>query len=331
MYQPETFGMALLFMIFSMICWGSWANALKLTPGWQFQLFYWDYALGVVLTSGILGLTLGNTDRGPLSFANNLAQSDASHVLWALAGGAVFNLANLLLVAAIEIAGLAVAFPVGIGVAVAIAAPLNYITAPKGNPVLLFGGVLLVLLAIAFNARAYGCRESHRSRLKTRGIVVSVISGLLMGTFYPFVTKAATGDRALGPYSVSFVFACGLLLCTIPVNWLLMRYPITGGTPLQLRHYADGKPIWHLLGVAGGLIWATGTVLNFTASRAEIVGPAISYAMGQGGTMVSAVWGVFLWREFAGASAQIRNLLILMFLFFVLGLGTIAMAPIVKF
>jgi glucose uptake protein len=331
MYQPESFGMALLFMILSMICWGSWANTMKLTPRWQFQLFYWDYAMGVILASLIFGLTLGNTDRGPLSFFSNLAQADATHIAWALAGGVLFNVANLLLVAAIEMAGLAVAFPVGIGVAVAIAAPLNYLTAPKGNPTLLFGGVFLVLLAIVFNALAYRLRESQRHQVKTRGIAVSVISGLLMGTFYPFVTKATTGDHGLGPYTVSFVFAWGLVLCTIPLNWRLMRYPITGSAPLQLRHYADGQAVWHVLGVTGGLIWAAGTVLNFTASRAELVGPAVSYAIGQGGTMVSAAWGVFLWREFAGASAQIRNLLVLTFLFFALGLAAIAIAPIVRF
>ena len=331
MYQPETFGMALLFMILSMICWGSWANTMKLTPGWPFQLYYWDFALGVVLTSGIIGFTLGNTDRGPFSFLNNLSQADGSHILWALTGGVVFNLANLLLVAAIEMAGLAVAFPVGIGLAVAIAAPLNYLTAPKGNPILLFGGVLMVLVAIICNAWAHSHRGPQRSKAKARGIAVSLLCGLLMGTFYPCVTEAATGDHALGPYTITFVFACGLVLCTIPANWLLMRYPITDSPAVQFKCYSAAKPAWHLLGLAGGLIWATGTALNFTASRAELVGPAVSYALGQGGTMVSAAWGVFLWREFAGASTHVRNLLILTFVFFALGLGSIAMAPILQF
>ncbi len=329
MYQPEAYVAALLFMFTSMICWGSWANTMKLTPGYAFQLFYWDYVAGILLGSLGWGLTLGNWGGGNLSFLANISQADSRHIWFAITGGVVFNVANLLLVAAIDIAGLAVAFPVGIGLALVVGVLLNYAISPKGHPVLLFGGVALVVLAIILDALAYRRREGERHSISVRGIWISIACGVLMGSFYPLVTKAITGAASLGPYTVAFFFAIGTALCAIPVNYLFMKKPLTGTPPVSMSTYLQTKPAWHFWGVLGGLIWCTGTVFNFTASHAQIVGPAVSYAVGQGATMVSAVWGVFIWREFANAPAASRRLIPAMFLFFLLGLGSIAIAPMV--
>jgi len=329
MYQPESYGIAFLMLLLSMICWGSWANTMKLTPSWKFQHYYWDYVVGILLMSLVWGFTLGNTNQGPQSFVQNLGAANFSNILYALLGGVVFNLANLLLVAAIEIAGLAVAFPVGIGLALIEAVIINYILTPKGNPYLLFGGLIIVVLAIVFDALAYRQKESGRPNLTTKGIVVSLLAGVLMGLFYPFVTKALTGANALGPYSVGFVFAIGIILCTIPANYILMRKPITGGQVLTFEGYFSARGPWHLLAILGGAIWYTGTVFNFVASHAQIVGPAISYALGSGATMVSALWGVFLWKEFSGAPPSAVRLLAFMFILFVVGLGVISVAPLV--
>ncbi len=215
MYQPEAYGVALLFMIGSMLCWGSWANTMKLTPGWPFQLFYWDYVIGIIVASLFWGLTLGSVGGGQLSFLNNIRDTDTRHIIFALLGGAVFNIANLLLVAAIEIAGLAVAFPIGIGLALVVGVLLNYFIAPQGSPLLLFGGVILVVVAIVLDAVAYRRRETTRKTLSARGIQLSLACGILMGVFYPLVTKAITGEHSLGPYSVAFFFAVGTALCAI--------------------------------------------------------------------------------------------------------------------
>src|SRR5215813_9138908 len=200
MYQPEAYGIALLFMIGSMMCWGSWANTMKLTPGWPFQLFYWDYVLGVFGGSLFWGLTLGTFGDSGRPFLQDLLQADSRHLLLALAGGAIFNVANLLLVAAIEIAGLAIAFPIGIGLALVVGALLNYAISPQGNPLLLFGGVLFVVLAIIVDAMAYRRRETTQQKLSARGIQISLACGVLMGTFYPLVAKAISGEGSLGPY-----------------------------------------------------------------------------------------------------------------------------------
>lgn len=328
MYQPEAYGAALLFMLISMMCWGSWANMMKLTPGWRFQLFYWDYVAGVVLTSLVLGLTLGSLRGGPQSLVPDLSQAGHINVLYALAGGAIFNVANLLLVAAIELAGLAVAFPIGIGLALVVGVLLNYALSPRGNPIWLFGGVALIAFAIALDAQAYRRKETEHRTLTTTAIVLSLACGILMGLFYPFVTRASSGPGALGPYAVAVVFSIGVLLCALPVNYLLMRRPLAGGGALTMRDYFAGKAPWHLYGVIGGAIWCVGTVLNFVAGHAQIVGPATSYAIGQGATLVSAAWGVFVWHEFRGAPSAARRLLVLMFAFFVAGLGMVAIAPL---
>lgn len=330
MYQPETYGIALLLMICSMICWGSWANTVKLTPGWPFQLFYWDYVLGTILASLVWGLTLGSAHGGPTAFLANLQQADTNHILYAIAGGVIFNVANLLLVAAIEIAGLAVAFPVGIGLALVVGVLMNYALAPKGNPLILFLGVLLVVIAIILDAMAYRRREPSAKAVSMRGLVLCVVSGVLMGSFYPLITKAVAGPASLGPYSVAFVMSLGILLCAIPLNTLFMRKPLVGVEPSSFADYARSKGIWHLWAIVGGAIWCTGAVMNFVASHAQIVGPAVSYAIGQGATMISAVWGVFIWREFANAPASSRRLLPLMFIFFLAGLGLIAIVPLLS-
>jgi glucose uptake protein len=330
MYQPEAYSVALLFMIGSMLCWGSWANTMKLTPGWPFQLFYWDYVLGILLGSLLWGLTLGSHGGSGLSFLHNLRSADAVHVVFALVGGIVFNVANLLLVAAIEIAGLAVAFPVSIGLALVVGVLLNFFIAPSGDPIFLFGGVVLVVLAIVVDALAYRRREATRKRLSARGIEISLASGILMGSFYPLVTKATTGANSLGPYAVAFFFALGTALCAVPANAFLMRKPLTGGEPVRMSGYRTAPRVFHVWGLLGGVLWCSGAVLNFVASQAHIIGPAISYAIGQGATMVSAVWGVFVWKEFQNAPASARKLIPLMFLLFLVGLTAVALAPVVR-
>lgn len=329
MYQPEVYWASLFFMLISMLCWGSWANTMKLTPGYAFQLFYWDYVVGVVLGSLCWGLSLGNWGGGSLSFFANISEADTHHILLAAAGGVVFNLANLLLVAAIEIAGLAVAFPVGIGLALVVGVLLNYAISPKGNPLLLFGGMALVILAIVLDAFAYLRREQKQRSVSARGIWISIVCGVLMGVFYPLVAEALQGRGALGPYTVVLFFALGIAVCAIPVNYLLMNRPLAGTPPVHMSQYFHAPSSWHLWGVLGGLIWCTGMVFNIVASHTQIVGPAVSYAIGQGATMVSALWGVFVWKEFAQAPAASRKLIPAMFMFFLLGLGSIAVAPMV--
>jgi glucose uptake protein len=328
MYQPEIYGVVLLFMIISMLCWGSWANTLKLCPGFRFQLFYWDYIVGLLVGACIWGLTLGNFGSSGKAFFADITSAGVNKALLAFVGGVVFNIANLLLVAAIDIAGLAVAFPIGIGLALIVGALGSYVITPKGNPLLLFGGIGLVVAAIIFDAVAYRLREQNRSAMSRRGIVISLIAGALMGCFYPFVAASMTGPGSVGPYAAVFYFVLGVAACAIPFNWLLMRKPLDGREPASMQEYFRAPAPFHLWGILGGAIWCTGAVLNFVASEAHLVGPAVSYSIGQGATMVSACWGVFVWHEFSGAPAKSRMFLGWMFALFLCGLTAVAVAPL---
>ena len=328
MFQRGNYAVALLLMIISMLCWGSWANTIKLCPGYRFQLFYWDYVIGLILGALLWGATLGSMGEAGRPFLKDLLHADSAHILFAMVGGVLFNIANLLLVAAIEIAGLAVAFPVGIGIALVIGAVGSYVIAPRGNALLLFSGIALVVGGIVLDAMAYRMREKERHSLSIRGIAISLIAGLLMGSFYPFVARAMSGGGAPGPYAVTLFFVFGVALCTIPFNYLLMRRPLDRSGPVSMQHYLTTRSSWHLWGILGGAIWCTGATFNFVASRAQIVGPAVSYSIGQGATMISAAWGVFIWKEFATAPSRAKAFLGWMFVLFICGLSAIALAPI---
>ena len=331
MFLPETYHAALALMILSMLCWGSWANTLKMCPRYRFQLFYWDYAIGLMVATIIIGHTAGSFGSIGLKFQVAIHSAGWSTFLFAFVGGVVFNVANLLLVAAIDVAGLAVAFPVGIGLALVIGAVSNYLVTPAANPLLLFGGVALVAVAIVLDAAAYRKREATAKATTVRGIVISLVAGVLMGCFYPFVARALAGtpdSPSPGPYAVSFFFAVGLLISTVPANLLLMAKPLDGKPPVDGKDYWKAPPSWHIAGALGGAIWCVGGVSNFVASGAHLVGPAVSYTIGQGATMVSACWGVFVWREFAGAPRAAKMLLLFMFIFFLMGLGAVALAPL---
>jgi glucose uptake protein len=326
MILPETYQTALFLMILSMLCWGSWANTLKLCPGFRFQLFYWDYAIGLAAATVVWGLTAGSLGHSGPAFFTDVSNAPLNAILFAIGGGVVFNIANLLLVAAIDVAGLAVAFPVGIGLALVVGAVSSYIFSPAANPLYLFGGVALVVVAIVLDAAAYRKREATAKATTTRGIVLSLVAGLLMGGWYPIATHGLgnAAHSGPGPYAIAFYFAIGVLLSTIPANLLLMAKPLDGKPPVDGSGYWRAPFGWHLAGIAGGAIWCVGGVANFVASVAHLakpIGPAVSYSIGQGATMVSACWGVFVWREFAGAPRSAKILLFFMFVFFLLGLG----------
>ncbi len=338
MILPTTYAAALLLTLLTMICWGSWANTTKLTGKWRFELFYFDYALGVLLLAVIAALTLGSVGDDLTAFDNFLIASKRK-MLWGFAGGVVFNLANMLLVAAITVAGLAVAFPIGIGLALVIGVVWNYFITPQGNPGLLFGGAALVAGAIVVCARAYKAHAKSRKpvpgqpprpRRTGRGVALSLISGVLMGSFYPMVEIGKTGDFALAPYSIALVFACGVFLSTFFFSIIFMNMPVEGPA-ISPFLYFRGTPKQHLLGLLGGMIWCIGTIANFAASSAPPqvnVGPAVSYALGQGATLISALWGLLVWKEFAGATRRVRTLIGVMLVLFVLGLGLISIAPL---
>jgi glucose uptake protein len=323
MFTPQTFGIALVMMITSTICWGSWANAFKGTKNYRFELFYWDYVVGIVAVSLILAFTMGSAGHDSTSFLANVHSADGSNIGYALVGGAIFNVANLLLVAGIEIAGLALAFPVSIGIALVVGVILSYALQPKGSALMLAAGVVCALVAVVFDGMAYGNLPGDRGGVSRKGLIICVVSGLLMGCFAPFVTRALTVGHALGPYSIAVFFTLGALLSCFVVNVYFMRRPLVG-KPVAFGDFFAARTADHLLGVFGGFVWGLGTVFNFAA--ASFTGVAISYAIGQAAPMVAATWGVFVWKEFAGAGGRAKMYLALMFLSYIFALILVSRA-----
>jgi glucose uptake protein len=323
MFTPPSLTIALLMMITSAICWGSWANTYKGVKNYRFELFYWDYAVGIFLISLILAFTMGSSGHDSNSFINNVQSADTSNIVSTLVGGAIFNLANLLLVAAIDMAGLAVAFPVSIGIALVVGVVLSYALQPKGNAVFLAIGVACALVAVILDGKAYGSLASAGRSVSRKSIVTCVVSGVLMGLWAPFVTRSMTHGNTLGPYSVAVFLTLGALLSCFLWNIYFMKRPLVG-EPVNFSGFFSGPPSGHLLGLAGGVIWGTGMVFNLVA--ASFTGVAISYAIGQSAPMVAALWGVLAWKEFAGSGTRAKLYLALMFVFYGLAILLVARA-----
>jgi glucose uptake protein len=350
MVLPTTYFGALLLLIGSMLCWGSWANTQKLSGKWRFELFYYDYSIGVVICAVIAAFTFGQLLPKELTFSDNFLIASKRQIAWAAAAGMVFNLANLLLVAAISVSGMAVAFPISIGLALVIGTVWSYALNPQGNPTLLFSGAFLVVVAIVVDAFAYSgyleqkkneaiaaLNPDPRVRKKmlnepgpARGIALSIVSGLLMGAFYPMVEIAKAGEIGVAPYGIGLLFGAGVLFSSLFYLPFFMNFPVEG-EPVEFVGYFRGTGRQHLLGLLGGIVWMMGALFNFTAASAPVsvqVGPAVSYALGQGATLVSALWGLLVWHEFKGANVRVRMLIVVMLVLFVAGLGMISVAPL---
>ena len=332
MFIIESYSLAVVFCFITMLCWGSWGNTQKLAgKTWRYELFYWDYVIGMVLFALLLGLTMGSTGEGGRAFITDLAQADYRNVLWIVLGGVIFNASNILLSASTSLAGLAVAFPLGCGLALVLGVINNYLEQAKGDVVLLGVGVLAIVAAIICNGIAAGrVNKGGTSNNSRKGIVLAVVAGLLMSTFYRFVVKGMDinnfeqpAEGMLTPYSAIFIFSLGVLASNFLFNTYVMKRPFVGNS-VSYSEYFKGSFGTHLVGVLGGAIWCLGTAFSYIA--AGKAGAAVSYALGQGAPMIAAFWGVFIWKEFKGADNKTNALLTLMFALFICGLAIIVVA-----
>ena len=333
MFIVQSYLLAVVFCFITMLCWGSWGNTQKLAgKTWRYELFYWDYVIGMVLFTLLLGFTMGSIGDQGRPFVEDLMQADIKSVSWVILGGVIFNASNILLSASTSLAGMAVAFPLGCGLALVLGVINNYLEQSKGNPWLLALGVLFVVVAIVCNGMAAGrvSKQGESNASSRKGVVLAIIAGLLMSTFYRFVVKGMDinnfenpAEGMLTPYSAIFIFSLGVLLSNVVFNTIVMKRPFVG-SPVSYREYFKGSLSTHLVGVLGGAIWCLGTAFSYIA--AGKAGAAVSYALGQGAPMIAAFWGVFIWHEFKGADRKTGYLLALMFALFIIGLGIIVVA-----
>ena len=330
MFILETYAVAIIFCVITMFCWGSWANTQKLAgKKWRFELFYWDYVLGIFIAALFFAFTMGSRGDAGRSFLADIGQADPASLGSAFLGGIIFNAANILLVAAIAVAGMSVAFPVGIGIALVLGVLVNYMGQPEGDPRFLFVGVGLIAAAIILDALAYRKLPNQGKGGGMKGLALSVVAGVLMAFFYRFVADSMAKDFVemeagkLSPYTAMVFFSGGILVSNFLFNTILMLKPVEG-EPVPLIAYFKGTPQDHLWGVVGGGIWAVG--MTFSIIAFGVAGPAISYGLGQGATLVAAVWGVFIWKEFKEAPEGTNPLIALMFLGYVIGLALIILS-----
>jgi glucose uptake protein len=331
MFIVQSYSLAILFCFITMLCWGSWGNTQKLaSKTWRYEFFYWDYVIGVLLFSIISAFTLGSTGAAGRSFLHDLAQADWMNLGSAFLGGIIFNAANILLAAAIAICGLSVAFPVGIGLALVLGVLINYFGAAKGEPLFIFSGVLLITIAIILNGFAYKKALVGTKKVSVKGILISVSAGIIMAFFYRFVAAsidltnfAAPAAGKLTPYTAVFIFAVGVFASNFVFNTIAMKKPVEG-SPVSLSAYFKGRSVTHLVGILGGMIWCLGQSFSMIAS--EKAGAAISYGLGQGATLISALWGILIWKEFRNAPKESNYLNAGMFVLFIIGLGLLIYA-----
>ncbi|MBE6216824.1 MAG: multidrug DMT transporter permease [Bacteroidales bacterium] len=331
MFIVTSYSLAVVFCFITMLCWGSWGNTQKLAAkNWRYELFYWDYVIGMFLFALLIAFTMGSFGAEGRPFLADIAQVSPANVGWILLGGVIFNASNILLSASTSIAGMAVAFPLGVGISLVLGTVVNYFGAPKGNPAILFAGVALIVVAIICNGVASGKMSSGKKDGATKGMLLAVLAGTLMAFFYRFVAMAmdlndfaSPAPGKATPYTAIVIFSTGVLLSNFIFNTIVMKKPFVG-EPVSYKEYFKGSRTTHLVGMLGGFIWCLGTAFSYIASGKA--GAAISYALGQGAPMVAALWGVFIWKEFKGARKNVYFLLGLMFFFFLSGLALIILS-----
>ena len=344
MILPQTHAIALLLMIASVLCWGLWANTFKMGGNWRYELYYFDFAIGLGLAALLLGLTVGNLGFDGFSLEDDLLHAGKRQWLYAFGSGVLFNFGNEMLTGSMSVAGMAAAFPIGIGLALVLGALLNQVNRPGGSAALLVMGCALVIAAIVVASAAYAMmgsarREAEararaapgtpRRRVSLKGVFLALIGGLFLGAFYPLTKKAQDPDVGLGPYATVLIFAVGVVLSTCIFNLFFLNLPVQG-RPIEIWDYFKVKPKMHLLGMLGGALWCCGAIANFVASAAPAeaqISANVGYAAAQGSALLAALCGIVIWREYKGADMRVKMMNFLVFLFYGGGLALILLAP----
>ena len=343
MTLPTTYLSALLVTILGLIALGSWINALKLTGKWRFELFYFDVALGVAVAAAVAAFTLGTLGSDGFTFLDDMMRAGKRNMAFGAAAGMLFNLGYMLLVGGVSLAGMAIAFPLGLGMALILSSLLSYFSRPQGQPIMVFIGLGLVALALILDMvthRLLSMRKEiqrmkageHRTlkpRISWRALLVSFIGGLLIGALGPLLSMAKTGDTGLGPYSLVVMFSVGILFSTFVFNLYLMNLPLSG-RPLEILEYFRGRLRQHAIGLLGGAVWAMGIIASLVATSAPEeaqVARGTSFALLESAPLLAALWGLAAWKEFKEADARTTSLLVLMLFLYLAGLVMLALAP----
>ncbi len=339
MILPGSYTAVLILLIVGMLAWGAWANLFKAAGGkWRFELFYFDFAIGLLLAAVVIAITAGSLGFDGFSVSDDLQVAGKRQDLWGFSAGVVFNLGNMLLLGAVSVAGMSLAFPVGMGLALIVAAFWNFVLHPGGGATLLFIGAAVILGAILFDILAFrawsaakakaaqaeaapGRTKKRKSSLK--GVFLSLAGGLLLGSFEPLMQLGRAGENGLGPYSIGVIFALGVVFSTFVFNLFFMNLP-GQGKPIEIAEYFKARLSRHGLGIVAGIVWYMGMIAILVGGRVEgaaRVAAPVGYALEQGAIVVALLCGLFLWREYSDADNSVKIRLGLMVVLLLAGIG----------
>ncbi len=329
MYLVDNYSLAVFFTVITMICWGSWPNLQKLVPRYRFEMFYLDYALGILMFSVFMAFTFGSYGDSGRGFIADMSQAQPEFLFWATFGGFIWSTGTILITAGIAIAGMAVAFPIGGGIGWIFGILTSYIVRPESNPAYLFTGALFILAAIILSMLSYKRLATSKEKPPAKGIIISVLAGVCIAFFYSFVARSLDPDYLpanagkLTPYSAAVMFGIGSLVSALIFIPILMAKPLQG-PKIRFMNYFKATKRQHGMGILAGLIFGLGNSLSFMAANSA--SPAISYALSNAAVVVAAIWGVFVWKEFKGAPKGTNIMLAFMFVSYLVGLVLVVIA-----
>jgi|HubBroStandDraft_1064217.scaffolds.fasta_scaffold109402_2 glucose uptake protein len=349
MILPATTLASLLLLLLTLFCWGSWANTQKLVYKWRFELFYYDFAVGVALCMLIAVYTFGSANPQELTVSDNMMIAGYRKIAYSMATGLVINLANIMLVAAISVSGLAVSFPIAFGVGLIVMSLTNFIGNPaSNNSALLFSGLVLILgavLAEIFAYRSYLDALANKSkgvpvldkgtRMPVRpktgvAIVLSVVSGVAWGFFFPMIDLSRSGENGVGPYGIAGLIGVGMFFSTLLYVPFFVNFPVQG-EPVRGRVYFQGTKKQHFWGIFGGIIWSVGLTAALVEAAAPPpvrTAPALAAGLVCGAPILGVLWGLLAWREFKDSPQSVKLLQFGMIVLFLAGLALVGLAPV---
>jgi len=343
MILPQTNSMVLILMVLSLLLLGSWVSLFKAAGKWRFELFYFDFAFGLLVAALICAFTFGDLGYDGFSFIDDLQHAGKRQWFFCFVAGVLFNLGNMLLLSAVSISGIFVAFPISLGIAVVFSAALGVLVTSGSNPTLVMLGCVLVFTAVVVSAISYringiqrheqlaraGLARSTRRPNPVKGIILATVGGIFIGSIGGIVARARSGDLGLGPYATAVLFALGVFFSSFAFNIFFMNLPVEG-EPLEFSDYFKGRLKQHLAGVIGGMVWFAGIAAGMVATAVPETlqpSPLVRLLLSQASPVVAAIIGIVFWHELRNSDMRVKILAGLMIVLFVCGLAMIGLSP----
>jgi glucose uptake protein len=350
MLLPTTASAVLVALVISLLGWGLWIYFYKATKRIRFEYFAYDFTWGVVLAAVVAAFTLGSWDNKELTFQDTYLLAGLRKMAWAAVSGIVFNLANMLLLAATSVSRISVAFPIAFAVAWAGGSIQEYFLRSGVNPLLTFGGSAVLIVAAVLGFIGYKwflTDEAHkaikaltadpRANVKAapadtsaRALVLAILAGLFFIGFFSAIREAISGENGVPSYGATLILAGGVFGSSIVFVPFFLNFPVRG-KPLAVRQYLQLERRQHIAGIIGGIVWTAGLLaglVTFGLPASIMPAPTVSYLLSHAGPVLSALVGLVIFRELPEAPVKVHAVMGAMLVLMLVGMGMIAVAPV---